>query len=366
MGRDQKKHQKQKKRERKLLQEQYRFNQVRLSRVRHDEYPDVIIDPNNGDSIFVELIREANSKIRFSDPQMFNEFEKSLYKVLRKHGDFDTYRMIGEFVRIKEREGNTEAALLPVLFTLKYGNLLLSLVPDDKRRQFMPFNDVSVNPHGNQIRITFSSLESRAGNRGKIYFSRRRPIIEFEGKQWVVGFSFHAIQRICERIQPDYTRYDSAGDVFTFFADCLYYEPVLLRGGQPAFLIYGDCGDPIFLKHEVYVSDIFGEENVNPSKGKCYYRVGYCPVIFEDGFAKALTFLYPGYKKTPEYGLVANAQLSPEEKQSLIKQSTGQDAADVVLNDNNFAIKWFHKNGLPQVVQMTREVFDYRPVKKST
>lgn len=363
MGRDQKKHQKHLKRERKLSEEKLRSDRVRLARSQLDEYPEVVIDPNNGDPRFVELIREANSKIRFSDPEMFNDFEQSLYKLLRKRGDIFTYQMIVDVARVKVREGNAEAEVLPVAFALKYGNLLLSLVPDAERRRYMPINDVSVNALGNQIQISFSSLRSRRGEKGRIYFSRRMPSIEFQGKQWTVGFSRHSIERICERIQPDFTRYDSAGDVFSFFADCLYYEPVFLRNGQPAFLIFGDCGAPIFLKHEVYVSGILGEENVDPSKGQCYYRVGYCPVVFEDGFAKAVTFLYPGYSKTPEYELVTKAHLSRDERQLLIRQSTNQDATDVVLNDNDFAVKWFHKNGIPQVVQMDRKIYDYQPLK---
>jgi hypothetical protein len=41
----------------------------------------------------------------------------------------------------------------------------------------------------------------------------------------------------------------------------------------------------------------------------------------------------------------------------LIKQATTQDANEVVVNYNPSTIKWFHDNGVPQVIQMKRDVF---------
>jgi hypothetical protein len=83
----------------------------------------------------------------------------------------------------------------------------------------------------------------------------------------------------------------------------------------------------------------------------------YCPVVFEDGFAKAKTFLYPGYTSTPEYGLLLRSKLSRAEREVLIESSTSLNADEVVLNENPETIKWFHDNGIPQVVQMKQTVF---------
>jgi hypothetical protein len=101
---------------------------------------------------------------------------------------------------------------------------------------------------------------------------------------------------------------------------------------------------------------VLGIKNFNPSNGPCYYRVGYCPVVFENGFAKAKTFLYPGFKGTPEYGLVRKSRLSPAEKDLLIPNSTSQDTTEG-LKLYLKATKWFHDNGVPQVVQIKQDVF---------
>ena len=112
----------------------------------------------------------------------------------------------------------------------------------------------------------------------------------------------------------------------------------------------------VFTQYRTYVQKILGEENLDPSAGKAYFRVGYCPVVFEGDFAKAKTFLYPGYTTTPEYGLVLQTALGRSEKEMLLKQATTHDSTEILLNDHPEAIKWFHDHGIPQVVQMKRDV----------
>ena len=95
------------------------------------------------------------------------------------------------------------------------------------------------------------------------------------------------------------------------------------------------------------------------SKGEAYYRVGYCPVVLENGIAKATTFLYPGYTATPEYGLVLKSDLPPEEKARMRELAKQQDANCVILDNEIDAIKWFHENGVPQVIQTEQTIFRY-------
>ena len=240
---------------------------------------------------------------------------------------------------------------------LAYGSLLLERIPEDARRRLMPYNDVFTQVQHQEIKVKFSSMLSNTGSAGRIFYSRRKPTIQLEGKERIVAFSRHAIERICERLNPRYIQYAAAGDVHAFFSSCVYFEPVMLYGNQPAFTLYSTCGSRPFAVYSTYVMRIFGEENVDSSKGIPYYKVGYCPVVFEDGFAKAKTFLFPGYTATPEYGLLLQSKLSREEREVLIHRSTSLDANEVLVNDNPETIKWFHDHGIPQVVQMKRTVF---------
>ena len=99
--------------------------------------------------------------------------------------------------------------------------------------------------------------------------------------------------------------------------------------------------------------------------GVPYYRLGYCPVAFEKGFAKAKTFLTPGYRNTPEYGrLLNNKKIGQTEKNRLIGMTTNLTSLEMLMQEKTDHIKWFHENGIPQVVQMEHEVFRFSDTQK--
>ena len=187
---------------------------------------------------------------------------------------------------------------------LRYGTVLLDRIPESDRRRLMPYNHVRVAFERQRMVLKFSSMLSQRGSGGTIYYSRRKPSVDINGTPWTVAFSRHAIERLCERLNPRFINYGAAGDVHAFFSTCVYFEPVTLHDGQPAFALYDMCFNPDFVQYSTYVEGILGEENLVPGQGMPYYKVGYCPVVLENGFAKAKTFLYPGYAGTPEYGLI--------------------------------------------------------------
>ena len=352
MGRDQRKQQKQKKREQRNA-EQKKYAQ-RLERRR--QYPKIVFDAANGDPEFVEAVRAALATIDFDDTKLFKPIEQTFYKLIRERGRRHAFGATNELLRSSSLSPH-EQEVTRVQLILGFGSRLLERIQEETRRRLMPYNDVLVDFREHDIVLKFSSLRKEKGAGGTLYFSRRRPTVEFGGRKYTIAFSRHAIERICERINPHYIQYAAAGDVYGLFADCVYVEPFTLHGGQPAFVLYADCGEPPFVSYAVYVKEILGEKNVDPEKGKCYYRVGYCPVAFEGDFAKATTMLFPGYSGTPEYGLVRQSKLSREKKDSLIETARLLNANEVMLTDNHQIIKWFHNNGVPQVVQMTRQVF---------
>lgn len=350
--RDQRQRQKQKKQERKNARDKKQAQQAE----KRLQYPKVVFDDANGDPEFVEAVRTALGTIDFGDSQLFSEQERDFFRVIRKYGGSKAIGMTDEMIRSSPLTAEQQASVRLRLW-LGYGTRLLERIPEDTRRRFMPFNDVFVEFRDRAIVLKFSSLLTAKGVGGTSYFSRRRPTVEFDGQKYIIAFSRHAIERICERVNPRYIEYAAAGDVYSLFADCVYVEPILLHGGQPAFVLYATCGIPPFTSYRVYVENVLGETNVDPAKGKCYYRVGYCPVAIEGEFAKAKTLLFPGYTGTPEYGLIMRSGLTREEKDRLIEMTRMLDANQVLLEENYEAIKWFHNNGVPQVVQMTRQVF---------
>jgi hypothetical protein len=356
MSRDRKKQQKKKKREQKNIEKERYAERVEKERRHKDQYPKIFFDSANGDPEFVELVRSALATVDFDNAETFTELERRFYKLIREHGVSHAMKWADELFRSNTEPGKSHHVVMSEL-EFGFGNRLLDRIPEATRRKWMPYNDVHVAYDGYDIILRFSSLLSEKGEGGRIYYSRRKPTVEFDEKQWTVGFSRHAIERICQRINPRYTQYAAAGDVHAWFANCVYFEPVMLHGNQPAFRLYGMCSNPGYLAYSTYVMNIFGEENVVPSKGECYYRVGYCPVVFEKDFAKAKTFLFPGYSGTPEFGLILTANLSRSERERMIQEARNLDANDVLLSFNDETIKWFHDNGVPQVVQIKERVF---------
>lgn len=357
MGRDQKKHEKQKKREQKLLKEKLHAGQIETERRRRDQYPKIFVDPTNGDPEFVELVKSSLVGIDFDDRTLFQGGERTFYKLLRQYGFPYALQCLKEAMQVRLDSGDEFGRVGQTQMLMGFGQLLLDRISETDRRRLMPFNDMHVKFEGREIVVMFSSLLSSPGDKGRIYYGRQTPTIEFEGKQWNVGFSRHAIERICERINPRYIHYGASGDAHALFADCVYFEPVMLHGQQPGFTFWDMCFGPPFVQYSTYVEGILGNDNVDAKKGECYYRVGYCPVVFEGNFAKAKTFLYPGYTTTPEYGLALRTRLGRAEKDLLLRQATTQIGDDVILNDSTEAIKWFHDHGIPQVVQMKHNVF---------
>ena len=353
----QKKFAKRKERERKKAAGKHHAELVERERRRRDQYPRVLIDPTNGDPEFVGLVKKANSDIDFDDPQLFQPGERQFYRLMRQYGFSYARKVLVEAMASRRAEGDEFSQVGEVLMLLGYGSKLVERIPEQARRRLMPYNHVQVAFRKQEITLKFSSMLSQRGAAGTIFYSRRKPTIEFNGKQWNVGFSRHAIERICERLNPRYIQYSASGDVHAFFSTCVYFEPVVLYGNQPAFALYNMCGCEPFVQYHTYVKQILGEENLDLSKGRPYYRVGYCPVVFEGEFAKAKTFLYPGYMATPEYGLILKSKLSRIEKDLLIQNATTQDA--VVINNNPQTIKWFHDHGIPQVVHLKQDVFIY-------
>ena len=148
------------------------------------------------------------------------------------------------------------------------------------------------------ISVKFGSLLHAKGSGGTVYYSRKKPKIEIDGKKKIVAFSRHAIERICERIKSNRKTYGGVGDLFAFLSHCVYFERCDL-GEQLAFTLYDISGDPPCIEH-LYVEEVLGRENVDPAKGKCYYRLGYFPAVIEGDFIKAKTLLFPGFASTPE------------------------------------------------------------------
>ena len=339
----------------KLVADQRQLLQARRSEYAQ-KYPGFRFDTRNGDPAFVEVVKKAVAQINFDDRDIFQGWEAEVYRAIRQGGWKAGDAALKQIMGGAKEQGvkGTEAG--KVSFVLHLGQAVFDLIGEAELEKYLPFNDVAFSFQRGDVFGRFDSLLHAKGSGGTVYYSRKRPTIEIDGENKVVAFSKHAIEATCKRIKPRWRTYAVLGDLFGFLNHCVYFERSDLDRGQLGFTFYDGCGQPLFWQHR-YIVDVLGEENVVPGMGECYYRIGYCPSIIEGGFIKAKTLLYPGYTPTPEHNAILRSSLSYGEKQDMIEMAKHLDAEHLFQSNDLSLIKWFHENGVPQVVQLRQPVY---------
>ncbi len=178
-----------------------------------------------------------------------------------------------------------------------------------------------------------------------------------------MGFTKHAVDAIADRMLFNLSSYAALGDVYAYFELCKHFEPCKVwdegeRSDElvDAITFYDDCSHERYCNHK-YVEEVLGV-SFDSANGKPYYRVGYCPVVLDGEFAIAKTFLLPGFTKTPEYTALLQSNIRSDERRRLKSMAFDGVTLLSMVNENDFsAVRWFHANGVPQVIQTHEEWF---------
>jgi hypothetical protein len=372
MKRTDRKQQKKRKKEDAKRKARHSYNeQARRIFSRQAKYPDTVFNDTEGTPEFVALVKEAQQKIDLDDPSVCDPLLRKAYHRIREVGiKAFTQEAIAGAGSDPVKQNLVDIWLHKLM--LHYGTHVFNLIPVEKRRRLLPFNDVFIYFAESVQVFEFSSLLTAQGHKKPIYYSRKKPQVTLGPSKWPVGFDAHAIEQAAARLNPQYWDYSRSADVHAFFAQCVYFEEAEIDSRnhphQPAFCMYDTCNDPTFVSYDVYVNTIFGADGKlsDRSKGDFYYRLGYFPVKFENGFAKATTFMRPGYTGTPELQLLRNdRKLERNKKAFLLRESRQHKGQEVLRSGRTEIIKWFHDNGCPQVVQFKHQVFDRSAAKAS-
>jgi hypothetical protein len=337
-----KKQQKRKARERRVAQEKVQQAERRRYALA---FPEFVLRPNNAPQAFVDLIWRAIRRIDFRDRSLFRPAETTFLRLAK--------RKPAEVLSVLV-SGSKTAHPVAVHLCSFVGQTVFRTIPAEQLRQWIPFHDVQFLIVGKEIVVEFRSLEQAKGQGGTIYFSKDRPTLEIDGRQKVIGWSRHAIERTCERLAPRWDSYLGLGDVFAFFDKCCHFERADLHGGQLGFTFFDVCAQGFFT--ELFARKVLGEPNGQQS----YYRVGYCPAVVEGQFVKATTLLYPGFVGTPEYGAILNSRLGRDDKQRVIEKARQQSREYLEKTGDFSLVKWFHDQGVPQVIQTKAEFYSQR------
>ena len=328
---------------------------------RRAEFPDFVFQEEHGNLEFAAIVKEA---IRHFDFAELNEVEQNAFRMMKQFGAKHARAALKNVMR-KLQEGGADDVYVvsaDLLWLCSVGHAIFSHIPDDVKRSFLPMNGVHFQYRGDVIAAKFRSLLTQKSSGGTTYYSRYKPTIDFEGKKYIVGFSTEALRRTCERAitGKDRLSYVALGNMYRYFEGCQYFEPCILRDGSPAFSFFNECSEispQVVSSHSLWSKNILGIKEVDPTQGKLYYRIGYCPIVFDQGFAKAKTLLFPGFKSTPEYEALDKAHMPPDTKRRLQRLAKNSDMSSLWETEDVSALKWFHAHGVPQVIQTTEPLF---------
>jgi hypothetical protein len=135
------------------------------------------------------------------------------------------------------------------------------------------------------------------------------------------------------------------------FGDQVLFDHVQLANGAESLRVaFGVSTVPGTSSHyELYVRQIFGEANVIPGAGPVYVVAGYLPLHIQGKYARATTFLFPGYQSTPEDQIARAGDAPPQVRRKLVVMAKDNTFASVIKGDTAECVKWYHENGVPQV-----------------
>ncbi len=321
------------------------------------QYPSFVFDEREGNPEFVELVKAAVRRFDFSE---VSPGEQRAFRDMKERGSMAVLNDLRAGMRMVQQSDpeNREAKVADLLWATNLASIVFRKIPEAELRQHLPFNDARFLFIEDRIVVQFRSLLRVDEGEEAFYYSRRMPALEVDGKHYIVAFSKHAIEATGRRIIPRWLTYGGLGDLYAYLEECVFFETCTLLNGYLAFTFYDRCGDERFWQHR-YVEKVLGKESWDRSKGEPYYRVGYCPADLVGGrFIKARTLLFPGFRKTPEYGALQSSTLPEAEKVRLGNLATKSDATTLQTTDDFSALRWFHENGVPQVIQTNQLVFD--------
>ncbi len=354
--------------------EQKRRNE-RLGKIltirRAFETPSVRIESDLASPSFRAMVESVVTKLDLFDEKYFPPYVQEFFRNLKQLGIQTAIdRVVPELKRTIEKQAIDNKSPLstvtidPLAFLANgLGQVIIDRIVEVNDALF-PMNDVEVHFMGNEVVLALSSMLQRNAGGKEIFHSRNRLQVEVDSNKYTLAFSKHTIDEICNRFRPDFLCYGGLGDSHALFSYLNFAEIVRLPKGNFAVSVFDFCFGPGTWQYDNYVGRCLA--GVTPrgpdtwmETGKPYgYRIGYCPIDLIDGYAITRTFLPPGFAKTPERKVLKLKCSDSKEKYRLTRIAHNMRSNTLRLGKGFDAIEWFHKNGVPQVIDPPVPLFD--------
>lgn len=361
------KKQKKRLREKKRAADQ-RLHQAALEHAK--KYPSIRVVPTGGDPAFVAVIEELVAAFAFDDPACCPDDLRAVYRKIAELG-FEGYcRKIS--VELSDRTSSRREALAIFEQHARYafchfGEWLFGKLPGRFKDCPPPTYFFRTKLTQARIEVRFDLLEAVGEPENPLYIPPDKPTVLMQGARWQVGLYRHALERLCGRLQETKTRafLDNFHVHYLLTRQRLAYEPVLLADGSHALRV--DMKLPLttaaYDYYSYYTRAILGlpETHLFTERDELFAVMGYLPLQVQGKYARAKTFLLPGFANTPENALGRRKASSPQER-LLLQAMTDESLRSVDLDGETIkAIRWYHDNGVPQIFRRERSPSESDP-----
>lgn len=353
------------KKQKKRLREQKKDARARqhLASQRPSLYPDIVVDRDCEDSCFLQTIKGVVSSFSYGDDAHCSPEHREHYLTIAQIGWTAWYERMRDqakkmFPERASAQRSLQEATLPHL--LHFGTWVFQNLPPQYTSRFDPEHFFRVIQYGNVMIVSFRLMDHTEDKGQRIYTLPSKPTVEIQGVRWQVGLYPHALERLCLRLVPQYgLTYASCFDVFCRFDQgLLCFVPTSLADGQEAIRV--DFTPPLatvfYEPYAAWARRLLGLPDAHAfSRGHKWAMVlGYLPLHIQGKFARAKTFLLPGFAKTPEHALGLRSAKTASERRLLHAMTDETTRTLDLAGDTLAAIKWYHDNGVPQIFPALR------------
>ncbi len=346
MNRDDRKRQKKRRREKK---------KDRSSVIRHlqrDQYPVLVIEAEDGvHAAFREAVETAVARFCYDDVAICRPEVRYCYKVIRQVG-WDKFLDKWFVAQTQGGQKATDMTHALQIMSQHLGSWLFDQVPTTIKSEALPYSVFKTRIGKESIVVHLLAIQKARGAGGNIYYSQQnaaRPL-PIAGGVYPLGFSKHAIDQICFRERNPNLSYNAAAYVHEVLSNWTCVEACQLCDGTPAVSLFAVCGLPTSPNHDLYVRRLLHVESTDWAKELFAYRLGYCPIVVDNGFAKAVTFLYPGYRNTRERRAIERSRDLAHSKRVKWLDCIENMGVDNLGNEEHGGVlEWFHRNAVTQV-----------------
>ena len=328
-------------------------NQRRLAAAR---LPAIRVDPTGGDPGLVREVEALAKRYDLSQEACRDEMPLELYQMQSLVGK----RLMGKFLyrsldngTVSMCEAQAKASRFLEALRDAPGKWLFDQLPDCYKYGSLLQYFFYIDFDGADYVVRFKALDSISTAKGRLYLPPGKHQVSMNGRMWDVAFYRHAIERIGQRLRTrDKPCFKEYMFQWTALSDRPWvYEPVELVNGQAGLRISMiiELGDTLSLWHCAYVRELLRPDPSVPPDTRISIILGYVPVHVEGRYARAITFLYPGFANTPEHRLLDSLPSSSPVRRRLVSMIREANCHPTFHDNACEVIQWFHQNGLPQV-----------------